>query len=66
MISEDSTQSTYGIFSEQTKESTPGKTTGKITEFTSVIITEKITGKLIVHTQKQNTSLLVHWGLMFL
>jgi hypothetical protein len=43
MISEDSTQSTYGIFSEQTKESTPGKTTGKITEFTSVIITEKIT-----------------------
>ena len=43
MISEDSTQSTYGIFSGQTKESTPGNTTGKITEFTPVIITEKIT-----------------------
>ena len=43
MTSEDSTQFTYGIFSEQTKESTPGKTTGKITEFTPVIITEKIT-----------------------
>ena len=43
MISEDSTQSTYGIFSGQTKESTPGNTTGEITEFTPVIITEKIT-----------------------
>jgi hypothetical protein len=42
MISEDSTQSTYGIFSGQTKESTPGNTTGEITEFTPVIITERL------------------------